>query len=259
MLPFVLALALLQEPDDAIRAAVEKGVTLPAAEEIEGWAKKGEHYKRAVAIVVDRANWARAVAALAARTGLWKGTLEIRVAFRELKEHPAMGNGAAGKGEIAFDIEKLAKYQKSIMDYERLKEKTVVVVPPARPELILHHELTHCFQSLKQPLWFLEGIATYVAGDGHFVAFFKHDGVKVREVDAEYEHRHLYARGWAFLEFVRARHGEEAVRKLAGLAMAEGKPLEQSAAEATGTAWEALRAQEREWSAKWIAAYKVRK
>ncbi len=255
----LLFAALLQVPDRH-REAVETGVMLPAADDVAAWTKKGAHYKRVLGILLDRQHWADALAAIEERTGLWQADapLEIKIVFRELKE-PAAGTGVRGKGEVALDVEKLAKYEKSIIDYEKLKEKVAVVVPPCRTDRIVFHELTHCFQHGKQPAWLLEGAATFVAGDGHFVAFFRSDGVKVKDVDAEYEYKYLYARGWAFLEYVKAKHGDAALKKFLSAAFRDGTPVDKAAAEATGLAWGDLKAAEREWSAKWVYNFKVKK
>lgn len=239
--------------------AVEKGLTLPSEQDVASWSRKGAHYKRALDILLDRAHWTKALAAIEERTGLWEGgPIEVKVAFRELKE-PAVGSGAGGRGEVGLDVERLAKYEKGVMDYEKIRDKVAVVTPPARTDRIVYHELTHCFQDGKQPTWLLEGTATFVAQDGHFVAFFRQEGIKVKDVDAEYEHRHKYARGWAFLEYVKAKHGDAALKKLLAATMKEGAPVEKAAAEATGLEWDKLKAVEREWSARWVSTFKVQK
>ncbi len=252
-----LLIALVAQ-EDRHREAIEKGLKLPPPEEVETWSAKGEHFKRALGILLDKKNWAKALAAVEERTGLSAEKIDVTVKFAKL-EQPAMGNGVAGRGEVALDINKLASYEKSVMEYEKLRDKTLVVIPPARTPQILHHELTHCFQNLKQPLWFLEGMATYVANDGHFIAYFRHDKIKVQAIDATYEHKHLYARGWAFFEFVKAKHGEDKLKQLIARAVKDGKSVEEAAAEVTGTDWETLKGQEKDWSAKWISSYKIQK
>jgi hypothetical protein len=256
MTTLVLLTILAQTVAGRYREAVDRGVAFPPEAEVAAWTAKSAAHKRALGILLDRANWAAALAAVDVRSGLWTGgALDIRVVFREMGV-PARGHGRDGRGEIAFDVERLAAYEKSIMEYERRTAGGAeVVVPPARTDLVLHHEVTHCFQDARQPAWLLEGAAAYVAEDPHFVLWFRRAKGRIGDVDGPHERRHLYARGWAFLEYVRAKHGDAAVRALLAATMREGKAVDEAAAAAAGRAWPALKAEEQGWSAAWVAAY----
>ena len=50
-----------------------------------------------------------------------------------------------------------------------MKAGAKFIVPPARLESIVHHELTHCFLQGPLPDWLNEGACTYVAADRQII------------------------------------------------------------------------------------------
>ena len=252
----LLLLACLAAQADPMLEAVEKGVSFPDKEAVAKASAKSEWHKKALDIVLDPKLWASSLKSIEERTGLKAGTLEIKVTFAEIKidNAPAAGHGRAGKGAVTLDIDKLAKNHRGADEINRLRKKGVtIVVPPARTELAIPHELTHCFQGVDQPGWFLEGMACYVARDPNLVMAYKAAGRKTEAIDAEIPLEWTYARGWAFFEWMAAKHD---VKKFCRLAIDDRKPAAEAAAEVTGLKWDEIRKAERDWSAAWIKAFK---
>ncbi len=253
---FAVLLVLLQAQEGTHRDLVDKGVTFPAKEDVTKAAAKSDWHRKILDIVLDPELWAKSLKSLEERTGLKADKLEIKVTLGEIKidNAPAMGHGRDGKGSVLLDPDKLAKYAKGADEVRRLMGKGVtVVVPPAKTELAIPHELTHCFQGVNAPSWFLEGMACFVARDPNLALAFKAAGRKVVAIDEEIPFEHVYARGWAFLEWMAAKHD---VKKFVKLAITEKKDVKEAAIEVTGLTWDDLKKTEREWSANWIKTCK---
>jgi hypothetical protein len=251
----LLFLCLLAQADPHLEA-VEKGVAFPDKDAVAKAAAKSAWHKKALDIVLDPKLWASSLKSIEERTGLKAETLEIKITLAEIKidNAPAAGHGRAGRGAVTLDVDKLAKNHRGADEISRLKAKGVtVVVPPAKTELAIPHELTHCFQGVDQPGWFLEGMACFVARDPNLVMAYKAAGRKTEAIDAEIPLEWSYARGWAFFEWMAAKHD---VKKFCKLTIDDKKPAADAAAEVTGLSWDAAKKAEREWSASWIKAYK---
>jgi len=248
-----------------VRAAVAAGVAFPARAELDTWRRKGPSYVKAIDLVLDLDHYVAAALAVDERTGLFEGSLALKVVFEaaEGKNVPATGWGKAGKGQIDIDVKKLADYNDVIAKYDRDKRAGAeVVVPPARPEGILVHELTHCFQggdNAGMPAWFIEGMATWCAQDGHYVAFFRHQGQTVKAItDGVREHKYVYARGWAFFEYADDKHGRDKTRAWIDAVVRKARRVDEAAAEAFGLTWDELVKEEQAWSAQWVKRYRVK-
>jgi hypothetical protein len=247
----LLLVALLQA--DPQRDLVDKGVTFPDKETLAAVAKKSEWHKKVCDILLDPALWAASLKTIEERTGIKAEKLEIKVTLGTIKEAPAVGHGTKGKGAVELDIDQLAKYAKGADEIRRLQLKGVaVVVPPAKTESVIPHELTHCFQGTMQPDWFLEGMACYVTADPNILLGFRAAGRKVAAVDEEMPREWTFARGWAFFEWMKAKHD---VTKFIALAIS-GKTAADAAAEVTGLSWDDLKKAEAEWSATWVRKFK---
>lgn len=238
--------------------AVVQGIRFPADEETKKLRAKGAYYGRVLDLFWDRDNWAHSIARIDERTGLFEGTLDVELKFTELPgDIPAMGEGIGGKGSIWIDVKKLSEYEKSSDDFvKRAASGGVVLIPPAKTPAILTHELTHCFQGEFQPMWFLEGMATWCAGDGHFVSFFRYFKQKVQDIDANIDHKYVYARGWAFFEYLDTNFGREKAREFVSKSIRDKKEASASAEAVTGKDWATLKKEERDWSAKWVSSFK---
>ncbi len=252
----LLLLLLVQQAD--IDSTVAKGLKVDeeARKKIEA---KGKDQKDVLALLLDPKVWAEGVKRIDAKLGLWTGTFEIDVKFGSFsKNMPAWGDGKNGKGKVEIDADVLAEYHKKAKDYaKQVKSGAQVVVPPARMDGIIWHELAHCFVTGKVPDWYGEGICTYIAGDPHFVAFFRQQKQEVKEIDAEIDFKYTYGRGWAFFEWMEAKHGAEKVKKFVAL-VATGKTPAEAASEATGLTWEKVKSDECAWSKKWIAELSIK-
>lgn len=250
----LLALLLLQE--DPRLEMVKAGVRFPAAADVEAVAKKSEWHAKVLKIVLDPAHWAESLERIEVRTGQKSEKLDIEVKLVRLEEIPARAHGKGGAGVVELDIDRLAKYAESAAIHDKLKAKGVVsIVPPARTEHIIPHELTHCFQGVTQPLWFLEGMASYVGREPNHVLGYRAGGGKTVPIDEPHPREWIYARGWAFFECLEAKHGADAVKAFIRDALA-GMPAHEAAAKAAGMKWEEFRAKERDASALWISRYK---
>ena len=255
-----LLFAMLLQGTD-VDAIVSRGLSIDE----EGRAKaeaKGKDQKEVLALLLDPKVWAEGVRRIDAKLGLWTGTFEIKVKFGTFAlKTPAWGDGVNGKGKIEFDADALAEHHKNAKEHERKKKaagkNAQVVVPPARMDGIVWHELVHCFASGKLPRWFPEGAGTHVAGDPHFVAYFRHEKQAVKEIDAAIDFKYSYGRGWAFFEWMEAVYGAKVVKKFVGLCVG-GKTPAEAAAEATGLDWDKVRKDEKEWSTKWMADYAIK-
>jgi len=250
---FVLAVLLLQADSRDYAGAVDRGVTFPPPAELEEARRKGDAAKTAVDLFTDRGAWARALREVDERTGLFDGTLEVAVRFGDLKGRQAEGGGKGGRGQVTLDLKQLADYVGRIGEFRAaVKAGKTFSVPPARLEGILAHELTHCFQGGAGPAWFQEGMAAYVAQDPHSVYAFRYARQKARDIEEEVKAKHLYARAWAFFEYLRDRHGAEKCRRFIALVSREGKSPPEAAREAMGAEWADLKREELRWSAEWL-------
>lgn len=240
-----------------IQDAVAKGVHFPGDETTRAMRARGPYYAAVIDTIWNRDRWAASLARIDERTGLFDGTLDVEVKFGDLGKTPAMGEGIGGKGTIWLDMKNLADYEKTIDDFlKKAANGGIVAVPPAKTTAIITHELAHCFQGQSQPSWFLEGMATWCAGDGHFVFFFRHEKQKVLDIEASIDFKYVYARGWSFFEYLDVRHGRDKLKQCLTLALREKKDASEAVARAVGKEWEAVKKEERDWSARWISNYR---
>ncbi|MBI2900763.1 MAG: hypothetical protein HYY17_11315 [Planctomycetes bacterium] len=237
--------------------AVAKGLRFPGEEETRKMRSRGPYYARVVDIFWDRENWAVSLARIDERAGAFMGTLDVEVKFGTIGSFPAMGEGTGGRGVITLDMKVLADYEKTIDDFtKRAAGGGTVAVPPANTPAIITHELAHCFQGSGPPAWFMEGMATWCAGDGHFIYYYRYEKQKTLDIEASIGHKFVYGRGWSFFEYMDAKHGRKKVQEFVALAVAGTLPAAGAAARVTGKEWGALKAEEREWSARWISTYR---
>jgi hypothetical protein len=240
-----------------VSAAVEKGIQFPSEEETSRMRALSGFHSRVIDLFWNRENWAVALSRIRDWTGLYTGTLEIQVRFGRLDTAPAMGGGTGGSGTITLDVDRLAAYEKTIGEFaKKVAAGGRMVVPPARTTAIITHELTHCFQGTGAPSWFLEGMASWCAGDGHFVYYFRHAKEKVLEIDEVVDRKFVYARGWGFFEYVHARHGPAALRRMMYAVLGEGKPVSVFLGELSGEEWSSVKKKELTWTRRWIRTYR---
>ncbi len=237
--------------------AVSKGLRFPPDDEARAFRSRGPFFARVIDIFWELDLWAAALARIDDRAGVFDGALDVTVKFADLKTVPAMGDGSAGRGTISLDIAVLADYEKKADEFARKAAGGgTVVVPPAKTSAIITHELAHCFQGTSQPAWFLEGMATWCAGDGHFVYYFRHERQRILDLDSAIDHKYVYARGWSFFEYVDAKYGRAKAKEFVKLCVGSGLEAKSAAARVSGKEWGALKIEEREWSARWIQNYR---
>jgi hypothetical protein len=158
---------------------------------------------------------------------------------------------------VIIDLKNLSKYEKTIDEFlKRVASGGIVAVPPAKTPAIITHELAHCFQGMSQPWWFLEGMATWCAGDGHFVYYFRYFKEKVQDIEVGVDHKYIYARGWAFFEHLDTQYGREKMKDFFKRTIVEKTKTPEAAAAVFGKDWAALKKEERDWSARWISNFK---
>jgi hypothetical protein len=231
-------------------AAAARGIDLPPAAELEEARRKGEAHRAVVGVVSDRAVWARALQAVDERTGLFDGTAQVAVRFGTLEGRQGEGGG----GRIVLDLQQLSEYWKRTEEFRAaVREGRTWSVPPARLEAILVHELTHCFQGDAGPAWVREGLAAYAARDFHFVYAWRHAAQKAGDIEGEVKPRFVFARAWAFFEYLEAKHGADAPPRFAALVVKQGIAPPAAAREVTGLDWDGLKKDELRWSTEWLS------
>jgi hypothetical protein len=127
-------------------------------------------------------------------------------------------------------------------------------VPPAKLEALVHHELVHCFVPTSDENWWTEGIASWVAMDDSIVWAFANDKRPVNPLDQMVPEEDAYARGWAFIEWVRS-FGEEKWKGFLKTVLADKTKVKPAAEAASGKAWSDLVPAERDWSKAFIKKY----
>jgi hypothetical protein len=239
-----------------ILKAVETGIHFPPREQSRRLRARGREVSQILDLFWDRKHWAVALSRIHDMTGLYTGNLNIQIQFRLLGV-PATGGGYGGEGTIKLDIDELVAYAKMIDGFaKKVLSGGRVAVPPAKMTAIITHELTHCFQGDAAPQWFLEGMASYVAGDGHFVHFFRHQKVSVSTIETRVERRYVYARGWGFFEYMHTTWGAEKFRKMVSDVLVEGEPVPVVLDTLSGLDWDAFQEKERLWTKNWVETYR---
>jgi hypothetical protein len=243
-------------PDRYEKAAAR--IRLPDAKARKTWAGKSEHHRRVVETLSDPANWAWALQAIEDRLGLFFPEGEVEVVFEELEERrPARGGGRDGKGIVKFNLRRLAEYAREV-EQARKRETGIAiwVVPPVTLESMITHELAHVSTGPCEEKWLAEGLASFAAGDTAFLFAFNDRGGRVEPLDRPVAEEDGYARGWAFLEWLREKHGAEKVRELAGFVRNEGAALAEAAPAVTGKTWAEVVKEEHAWSREFLSRFK---
>jgi hypothetical protein len=236
--------------------AVKTGFKPPSAEELDALRAKSKLHKKGVEFFAYPETWVQALCTMQEQTGLFDGSLDLRLSFGELgPDKIGEGSGVAGKGQVKIDLEKVVTYYKQVDDLEKKKRQGFIVEMPPMPLAALAcHELTHVFQDHKGDPWVVEGMACYATGSPYYYWWFKHLKGRVRAIDKtptdKFEH---YGRGMAFFAWVESKGGREKAREFIRLLVKEKAEPAQAVEKVLGQPWDEAVRQERSWSDKFIS------
>ena len=109
-------------------------VVFPSAREMSRWANKSAGHKRVIAMIEDRAIWAKAFQRIERKLGLFNPEGRVQVYIEASSDpRPALGGGHQGTGHIRFNIPRLVRYLEELDAFNRLKAAgriDRVIVPP---------------------------------------------------------------------------------------------------------------------------------
>ncbi|MBI2932544.1 MAG: hypothetical protein HYY16_12915, partial [Planctomycetes bacterium] len=254
------------EADSRIAQIVD-AFEFPSAEDIAAWTAKGPEYKRLLDVMLGRAAWITAVKRIEERMGPFDEDWRVTIRLGEW-EGTTVGSGerAGDRGAIAFNMTRLGEYERMLEEQRRhaqeMRKKSMRVtykVPPIRYEGIVTHELTHVAQGeCRAPFWFLEGQATWVAGDEGYILSFAHKDLAVQSIEtplADWEQ--TYPRGMLFFMWLEGRRGREAIRGVFE-SVAAGGDWKQEFEGTLELSWEKIVEAEQAWSADTVRRKKPR-
>jgi hypothetical protein len=246
--------------DDRHKAAAEK-LKMPAKAELDAVAGKSERHKKAIALVVDRKNWAAGLKKIDERLGMFVEAPDIEVRVLESDDPtPAKGGGQDGKGAIVFNVKRMVEHfarLDQIAEAKRYGKEARWVIPPAKLEDLVHHELVHCFAGTFSEAWLTEGLASWVAGDESIVWDYAYRDRPVNPLDQMVKDEDAYGRGWAFLEWMKSLGGNKLNAFLKGC-LKDRQKVRKIAEEVAGKTWAELVLEERDWSVKFFNGYRDR-
>lgn len=250
-------LGLLLQEERHLKAA-EK-IELPAARELERWAESGDRARRIVATISDRKIWAAAFQAIEAKTGLFNENPRIKISIEESDgSQDAKGGGLLGEGRVIFNMKSLlvsAQKREEYVDSLIAGKAVRWIVPPARLEDTITHELTHVFAGSFREAWLTEGLASYVAADEAAIRSFIHGKRPVEILDRVSAPEDVYARGWAFLSWLESTRGSDAVKAFVASVIRDRFKVREAAEAAAGLEWAELQRRERAWAENFIRAF----
>lgn len=248
MIVWLMLAGLAQEPA-AKYVEAAAGVELPG--DLAVWREKGTHHARAIDTIGDRAVWARGMAAIDERLGLFVAKPRIRVEVVDTDDPwPARGAGQGGDGTIRFNIRRMAEYAQKVAEFEQLRDRGKAVrfvVPPTPPSALVAHELVHCYAGKFDEAWVTEGLATYAARETAYLWDFQKRKATLEPLGAVGE-ADAYARGYCALDWLSTKHGAEKLRAFVARIVGDRSAVRAAYADAAGVTWDEAVAAERDWS-----------
>lgn len=246
---FLLLLALL--PD-------ERAMRLYEGTKFQAPNPEDDAARRVADVLLKKEHWVGAFSELSEKFGRFPDTIDLSVDFNFAGDELARAEGRAGKGNITFNLKKLAAQQRQVDEFEAKRkagQKLVFRVPPVKIDRVIYHELTHILQAgYDAPLWFLEGMAQLAGDDLNAMCGFAVEKRVVRNIDLPLtEKGDVYARGHLFWKWLVSRH---AMPKVVELTIHQRRPWKASIVEAMAQSWTSIVETEREWSEKEIEKYR---
>ncbi len=243
--------------DDKYAKAAEK-LKLPAKADLDAIAAKSDRHQRTIALINDKKNWAAGFRKIEEKLGMFTESPTIEVFVEESSDpKPAKAGGENGSGAIKFNVTFYIAFLKKLDDVADLKrygKSAKWLIPPAKLDALVHHELVHCFAGTFEQQWMTEGIASWVAGDDAIVWEFAYKNRPVNPLDQLVTEEDSYARGWAFLEWI-ASLGADKLKEFLKTILKDRKAVKKAAETACGKDWATLVLIERDWSRAFIKGY----
>lgn len=251
-----LILSLLVQ-DEKYAKAAEK-IKLPAKADLDALAAKSDRHKRTIAMISDRANWAAGLKRIEEKLGMFTETPKIEILVEESTDpKPAKAGGEDGAGAIKFNVTFYVAFLKRLDDVAETRKygkDARWVIPPAKLDALMIHELVHCFAGTFEQQWMTEGIASWVAGDDSILWDFAYKKRAVNGLDQLVTEDDAYARGWAFLEWIHSL-GDGKLEAFLKTILKDRKAVKKAAETASGKDWATLVLVERDWSRAFIKGY----
>jgi hypothetical protein len=247
----LLAALLALAPQDRPEQLWSKARFAPPAAELD------EVQTRVDAQLRKKEAWIAAFKAVESKLAAFEEIPIVEVSFDLQGDSPSHGGLTDGKAFVRFNLRRLGDYQLKIDAIEQQRKelakqgkRVVFHIPPLRFERLLHLELAKIrLAPLLLPEWMECGLAAWVSEEMNYLAGFAVNGKKVEDVDAGVaEAQDNFGRGHVFWKWMDSKGATaKAVRALA----AKTDPLK-AVADAAGMPWEALKAAEKDWSAKQV-------
>ncbi|MBI2931495.1 MAG: trypsin-like peptidase domain-containing protein [Planctomycetes bacterium] len=204
-------------------------ITFPIKEEQENWAGKGAEYQDVMEFVMDRGQWLESLKRVEKVLGPMKDAWKLNVTFRETAGGAVDGALAcAGRredeGTMTFFLGALVANRRQQEERREIVQKLwrdgVVGYwgTPWKEERLHDHELTHILQgeyAERAPLWFLEGMAEWVADDLSMVIDVQlWQKKEVELIDGYSSGIDVYWRGMLFFKWLESKVKRDGIRKL---------------------------------------------
>jgi hypothetical protein len=252
--------ALLFFTVDQYDDAAEK-VRFPADEMRRQWAAKSETHEKLVKQITNRRGWAKAFQAIHEKLGLFPPEVEVEVVIVEGNDNRlAWSLGKDGKGTVSFNMKLLPPHQKKLDDIDQEIQAGKLapwIIPPQRLDNLVTHELTHIVCGCLEEVWLSEGLATYAAGDEHYLYSFNLRGGRVESLDRALSEADAYPRGLSFFRWMEKAHGADKLREFAGRVAGGREKAGDVAGDVFGSSWARILAREKAWSAEYIPKFKT--
>jgi hypothetical protein len=247
----LLAAFLALAPQDRAEAFHSRVRFAPPAADLD------EVQKRVDAFLRRKEHWTAAFKAVESKLSPFPAELAVEASFDLQGESPSHGGVADGKAFVRFNLRRLGDYQVKIDAIEKQRKelakqgkRVVFHIPPIRFERLIHLELARIrLDGLMLPEWMELGLSAWVADEMNYLAGFAVNGKKVEDVDAGVaEPQDYFGRGHVFWKWMDSKGASgKAVQAL--LAKVDAQ---KAVSDAAGMPWEALKAAEKDWSAKQV-------
>ncbi|MBI2930329.1 MAG: hypothetical protein HYY16_01645 [Planctomycetes bacterium] len=255
----VLAIGVLLALQEPPRKYLEAAAAIELPQDLQAWRARSPQHARAVAVIADLAVWARGLQLIDERLGLFAAKPRIKVIVKEDDgERIAKGGGRKGVGEVHFNLRPMVEYVRTLEEIERMRQQGKDLrfrVPPTPISALIHHELAHCFAGTYDDLWLTEGLAAFAAGETAHLWDFQNRRAVLRGLDKPMSEADAYARGLCALSWMEEKFGSARVKAFVAKIVEDRSVARKALEEATGLGWEALLAQEVEWSRAFLEKF----
>lgn len=263
----LIALLLLQSPDDRAQALLSR-TAFPPAEEVKTWADKGPEYKNVLEVVLKRDSWKSSAKFVEEKLGPFGDDWTIQVTLAEWDgDHPSEADRKAKQAVVRFNMRRLSAYEKKMIDFRRQeaelkkqRKRFAWKVPPLKYDRLIVHELVHVLQGpYSSPPWFHEGLASWAGADPNYVMGFLYAHDEVKDVESPLDGDNLYGRGQLFMMWLEKKSGAEIFKKLMKATAVDGADSKAALEKLLGTTWDKISAEELAWTTQYAKKNRPKK